>query len=914
MEAHLNSLHKVYEEDKCQGMPTVYVDGCSYHVHNNRERELVDGIGNAWVNDAPEPSARYKIGPQTQFSGLPVSVNIQENSLPGTVVSAFSIENCTDPNPQVSITAVAPTCTFFNTPQLTVVLTLNTYSVKITLSSTTALDFETVNQYQLTIVANCAGAIIQGQLFVVLTDMPEAPQCGAKFASPVGETVSVLENVSPSTPIYNVVTQGPVQGPLKVYFRLSRPRTVTRLHSLPLVILNLADEEKASFESYFQESSRSLRMTSVMTIPPSQGPPPPQFPRGGPGHGSRHNDAEDYEEQEDEVEELPNSSTHRHSWNFKLWITVTDANGLNCSGTLTVIVLPVYNNVIKFTNPNLAVTIKENGGPLFPVTTVTASGNDVLYVMVTQTAFFSIAKATGVISTTSNLDLEHNPGLATTVLTIKAYDQYNHSNSATITVTVTVQDVNELPPSCSPAVIVKDIPETTPMGTILAEFTCSDPDFSKTTLTYEIVPNSSSQYNFMLSGTSLQVNSTLTYDSALIASLNFQYSATLVVTDGGVPTQTTSIPIFVTVTPVNQYPPVCGAVSSFNVNENAPANTVIGSVNATDKDYKFNNVQYTISGGDANNPPVFFISPRSGEIHLLGSLDRETRQSYNLMVQVVDLNNDILPDPAKQKTTTCPITINVQDINDNPPICNPPYYYRTIYSTLSMTTPIVTLACEDVDINSVLSYSIVGGNINNRFQLAGDSILHNAFSYNPNGVYDPLTFELLIKVTDSPAPQFSTTATVIIHVVPWTTTVPTTTLKTTTSRMDSLRPRNQSEESCIVCWRYPRSSYMTNQVREKQQLRGTVLGSKNKVATKKSIQPAAEKVEQLLQKEKQMQLLSCKNTIKRTPLIVTGTQTYWAPDPWFVAVLTITAALLLLGLALLAWQIFKRYYNATYAF
>ncbi|XP_069460666.1 ribonuclease H-like [Ambystoma mexicanum] len=56
-------MHKVYEEDKCEGIPTVYVDGWSYHVDNNGEKELVAGIGNAWMNDAREPSDGYKIGP-----------------------------------------------------------------------------------------------------------------------------------------------------------------------------------------------------------------------------------------------------------------------------------------------------------------------------------------------------------------------------------------------------------------------------------------------------------------------------------------------------------------------------------------------------------------------------------------------------------------------------------------------------------------------------------------------------------------------------------------------------------------------------------------------------------------------------------------------------------------------------------
>ncbi|XP_069486325.1 ribonuclease H-like [Ambystoma mexicanum] len=65
MEAYLTSPHKIYEENTCQGIPTVYVEWCSYHVDNHGVKELVAGIANAWVNDAPEPSAGYKISPRS---------------------------------------------------------------------------------------------------------------------------------------------------------------------------------------------------------------------------------------------------------------------------------------------------------------------------------------------------------------------------------------------------------------------------------------------------------------------------------------------------------------------------------------------------------------------------------------------------------------------------------------------------------------------------------------------------------------------------------------------------------------------------------------------------------------------------------------------------------------------------------
>ena len=41
---------------------------------------------------------------------------------------------------------------------------------------------------------------------------------------------------------------------------------------------------------------------------------------------------------------------------------------------------------------------------------------------------------------------------------------------------------------------------------------------------------------------------------------------------------------------------------------------------------------------------------------------------------------------------------------------------------------------------------------------------------------------------------------------------------------------------------------------------------------------------------------------RMTPLLVTDTEVFWQPEPWFVVVLTATSALLLLGLGwLLSW-------------
>ncbi len=53
--------HRYFEENVCKGMPTAYVDGCSY----NREGQLQAGAGVVWLNNDPCPPQQLKLGPQS---------------------------------------------------------------------------------------------------------------------------------------------------------------------------------------------------------------------------------------------------------------------------------------------------------------------------------------------------------------------------------------------------------------------------------------------------------------------------------------------------------------------------------------------------------------------------------------------------------------------------------------------------------------------------------------------------------------------------------------------------------------------------------------------------------------------------------------------------------------------------------
>ncbi|VTJ87858.1 Hypothetical predicted protein, partial [Marmota monax] len=83
-------------------------------------------------------------------------------------------------------------------------------------------------------------------------------------------------------------------------------------------------------------------------------------------------------------------------------------------------------------------------------------------------------------------------------------------------------------------------------------------------------------------------------------------------------------------------------------------------------------------------------------------------------------------------------------------------------------------------------------NTNNQFTLRRlgvdppSLVIRQNFQYDVfQGIQDPVTFQLLIEVTDelggNKARQLSATTTVIIHVLPWTTAQPTSSTKTSTT-------------------------------------------------------------------------------------------------------------------------------------
>ncbi|NWQ66029.1 CDHR4 protein, partial [Neopipo cinnamomea] len=582
------------------------------------------------------------------------------------------------------------------------------------------LDARRVNQYTLTLRAACPGEDeIEERLFVQVT-LGQVLRCDTPFTSAGGDVVQVLADVAPRTPLYAVLLQplgglmvsGNSPGACCLQKR-EQPRRQLRNHDTPLTL-----------------TRRGLVLAPDNGFDPS-----------------------------------------KVTQTFRLEIEVMDRHGHNCSGAVTVEVLPSRRPRVTFPEPHWSVTVSEGIGPWEVVTHVHASGENVRYTILAPMAhtLFTIDEVTGEIRSTRRLEV------ARASLLIQAYNALHSTDHATAMVNVTVQGRDHWAPRCVPAIFVSQVPETVSPGSTLVTLRCTDSTGTDECLHYALEGPPTSRSHFFMEGPRLKVNTTLDYDSEAMATMGFQFTATIVVTAGEQPPWSTRVPVLVTVTPVNEFRPACPNSATFTVPETAAFGSVVGRVAGTDRDYPLDSLEYSLEGESSPAQP-FSIDSRTGEIRVMGRLDSQQQKSYRLVVRLTDTHNDL--DLAKRHSHLCDVFVRLQAVPDQVPVCTPEVQeLRITAGSPGSQQPVTRLACHSSPDGATLTYTIVGGNEDGCFRLERNTIV-----YLPSDQVKPCTFVLLVEVWGSSgAHRRSTVVALVVHVTPWSTLVPpsTTTQHTT---------------------------------------------------------------------------------------------------------------------------------------
>ncbi|MCP5537013.1 MAG: cadherin domain-containing protein [Akkermansiaceae bacterium] len=184
-----------------------------------------------------------------------------------------------------------------------------------------------------------------------------------------------------------------------------------------------------------------------------------------------------------------------------------------------------------------------------------------------------------------------------------------------------------IPPNNAPVAeeAIVDVAENLPSGTVVGSVIFADPD-------------TGDNHSFAITGGNgaglfaIDANSgEITTTAALDFESTAQYVLTIEVTDDGTPALSDSATLTIDVTDVNEAP--VAVDNSGSVSEDAPLNTLVTTVSATDPDAN-DSLSFSITAG--NTGGAFAIDPSTGEVTVASSLDYETTSTYQLTVLVTD--------------------------------------------------------------------------------------------------------------------------------------------------------------------------------------------------------------------------------------------------------------------------------------
>ncbi|XP_053542748.1 protocadherin beta-16 isoform X13 [Ictalurus punctatus] len=452
-----------------------------------------------------------------------------------------------------------------------------------------------------------------------------------------------------------------------------------------------------------------------------------------------------------------------------LILTAADGGIPQRSGTavIHITVLDANDNVPVFSQPVYKVVLAENSLTGTEVVTVSAVDADegangaVTYefsrIADNAAQLFTIDKLTGQIKVNGDIDYEEEK-----YYDIRVQAKDGQGLASTASVIIDISDVNDNAPKIILKSLNNPLPENVIVGTEVAIINVQDKDSGDNRQIrcsiHENVP-------FKLNK-SIKNYFTLLTSSTLDREKEADYNITITATDGGSPTLSTSMTIHLSVSDVNDNPPVFEQQSyTAYVMENNKPGTSISSVTARDPDWRQNGtVLYSLVPSEINGVAVsslLSINSDTGVIHAVRSFDFE--KFRNIKVQVVA--RDSGSPPLSSNVT---VSVFISDENDNSPqILYPAPEGKSLMTEMvpkaalsgSLVSKVIAVDADSGQ-NAWLSYQIVKSTDPGLFTIG----LHSGEIRAQRDITesDSMKQNLVISVKDNGQPPLSATCSVYL--------------------------------------------------------------------------------------------------------------------------------------------------------
>uniref|UniRef100_A0A8C2A313 Cadherin-related 23 n=1 Tax=Cyprinus carpio TaxID=7962 RepID=A0A8C2A313_CYPCA len=384
----------------------------------------------------------------------------------------------------------------------------------------------------------------------------------------------------------------------------------------------------------------------------------------------------------------------------------------------------------------------------------TGDGGAVAYALVSGSdRKFEVDVSTGLVTTVDFLDYETKTSY---LMNISATDQSPPFHRSYCTVYVTL--LNELDEAVAflSAGYEVSLRENIATGTEVVQVKAQSAD-NLNQLAYRFDPNTSPAALALFKIDSITGRITVT--GLLDREQGDSFTLTVVADDGGPKRDSTVVSI--TILDENDNSPEFDITSDLSVSipEDTPIGQRVAVVLARDKDAGKNGlVNFTLIAG--NMQDVFKINTANntyGEVYLNARLDREAVDRYLLKVRAMD-------NGSPPRFTDVSLTVNILDVNDNPPVLQSPRGYNV--SNVGGGTSVLRVIATDRDIgpNAMLSYYITGGNQDLTFRMdrmTGEIVTRPS----PPDREKQQQYTLTVTVEDDGMPPLSTSTTVWVRII-----------------------------------------------------------------------------------------------------------------------------------------------------
>uniref|UniRef100_A0A915BTY2 Cadherin domain-containing protein n=3 Tax=Parascaris TaxID=6254 RepID=A0A915BTY2_PARUN len=442
-----------------------------------------------------------------------------------------------------------------------------------------------------------------------------------------------------------------------------------------------------------------------------------------------------------------NDSTNFIETEYKVPLVVSD--GVHSDSTILIVRIrntTMDANALHFLQRVYRATVAENRTSLTPepLLTVTAVdlnlGEAVMYRILNPRPEFVIGAGSGLLSWTGiPLDRELTPQIK---LVVQGRTSGSRWESVQCLVVIEVEDVNDCVPRFLGIPYLAAIPHDAEPGEKALSVKAVDGDEGN---------NGAVRYSLLAGTSHFKINK---YDGRITVaqSLENLSSASIVLTviasDQGKPQLSSNTTVVIEL--VDRAMPIfTHRLYRSRISESAPVGSAVLTVKAISN--MDSRIGYIIVNGDPEKH--FRIDFDSGALSVHKSLDRERCAVYNVTIAAVDV-------ARRNVSSECSVVISVDDVNDNPPHFEMPFYEVHVSESASIGSEILQIVAHDPDsTDASVSYGISGANASvlSIDTTTGQIILMKQLDFELQQLY-------IFSVTASDSDQLTSHATLVLHV------------------------------------------------------------------------------------------------------------------------------------------------------